>query len=411
MLYPLGLPPDLPVSPTVPPLAMLPPGLGQLRPPPAIPHSTPSLAAAPLKLAFSGSATLAQTASPALEPRATVLRLGSQGEAVRQVQTRLQQLAYDPGAIDGVFGPLTAQAVQAFQRDESLPVDGVVGAKTWAKLRAAGAIAPSPTPHLTPSPDLQPYGPVFSAAVPQVSFHPIAVQPHASTAQILWITVLTLGGLGAATWGFQPDRRALFPPAAARPGQAAQPVHYPQPVYPTPRSPHQPQPVYPPRVELGCDRADPVGESQLDRTEPIASSALGSTSAMPPVEYLPSFVYDLLQPYSRYQLETLVQGESAIPAATASQEPPLLAALLQRVGAFPQHNYRTGTAYTYILLDDVGGCFRLCGNELWVTHIARHWLQEDVPYTAIIRRIDSTGKVLDKEFTVALSRQQLEMAA
>jgi hypothetical protein len=125
--------------------------------------------------------------------------------------------------------------------------------------------------------------------------------------------------------------------------------------------------------------------------------------------HLPDFVYDLLQPYGRHQLEVLLQGDSA--TAATPQPTPLLAALLQRIGVFPERNYRTGSPYTYLLLDDVGGCFRLCSNELWLTHIVHQWFQPDVAYTAIIRRIDAAGQVLDKEFTVALSRQQWAQVA
>jgi hypothetical protein len=89
----------------------------------------------------------------------------------------------------------------------------------------------------------------------------------------------------------------------------------------------------------------------------------------------------------------------------------MLAALLQRVGVLPEHNYRTGMTYTYVLLDDVGGCLRLCGNELWLTSIAHQWFQPDVMYTALIRRIDAAGQVLDKTVTVSLSRQQLDWVA
>lgn len=52
----------------------------------------------------------------------------------KQVQQKLKNLGYYNGAIDGIFGTKTVQAVKNFQRDYGLAVDGVVGPKTLAKL-------------------------------------------------------------------------------------------------------------------------------------------------------------------------------------------------------------------------------------------------------------------------------------
>lgn len=58
----------------------------------------------------------------------TILRLGSRGDDVKTLQTRLNLIA------DGIFGPITDEAVRAFQKANKLTVDGVVGTNTWAKL-------------------------------------------------------------------------------------------------------------------------------------------------------------------------------------------------------------------------------------------------------------------------------------
>ncbi|MBR4711649.1 MAG: peptidoglycan-binding protein [Clostridia bacterium] len=42
---------------------------------------------------------------------------GSRGSAVRWVQTALRMLGYYNGSVDGVFGPATVRAVNAFQKD------------------------------------------------------------------------------------------------------------------------------------------------------------------------------------------------------------------------------------------------------------------------------------------------------
>ena len=58
---------------------------------------------------------------------------GSTGENVRSVQYLLN--AHGAAlAIDGIFGPLTAGAVRAFQSSNGLRVDGIVGNATWPAL-------------------------------------------------------------------------------------------------------------------------------------------------------------------------------------------------------------------------------------------------------------------------------------
>ena len=49
---------------------------------------------------------------------------------IKQIQSLLTYLGYNPGAVDGADGANTQNAVKAFQAAESLTVDGVVGAQT-----------------------------------------------------------------------------------------------------------------------------------------------------------------------------------------------------------------------------------------------------------------------------------------
>lgn len=66
---------------------------------------------------------------------APILRMGSEGEAVRDVQAFLKQKGFYTGAINGVYGPATATAVEAFQqRYASLRNDGIVGPRTWSAM-------------------------------------------------------------------------------------------------------------------------------------------------------------------------------------------------------------------------------------------------------------------------------------
>ncbi|MEB3231792.1 MAG: peptidoglycan-binding protein [Leptolyngbyaceae bacterium] len=60
---------------------------------------------------------------------------GSQGPAVREVQTLLRQNGLYPGPITGYYGGLTAAAVEEFQRDRGIPATGITGVKTLNRLR------------------------------------------------------------------------------------------------------------------------------------------------------------------------------------------------------------------------------------------------------------------------------------
>lgn len=59
---------------------------------------------------------------------------GAKGNEVRQIQSRLKELGFYTGPVDGDFGGGTESAVKSFQKDKQLTVDGTVGPKTWAKL-------------------------------------------------------------------------------------------------------------------------------------------------------------------------------------------------------------------------------------------------------------------------------------
>ena len=63
---------------------------------------------------------------------AAVLKQGSTGDTVRELQTRLKNWGYYTGSVDGIYGSLTVAAVKYFQRVNGLAVDGIVGEKTAA---------------------------------------------------------------------------------------------------------------------------------------------------------------------------------------------------------------------------------------------------------------------------------------
>jgi len=64
-----------------------------------------------------------------------VLRRGSSGNDVSELQGFLNLQNYEAGPVDGAFGNLTARAVRAFQQDHELSADGVVGSATRAAIR------------------------------------------------------------------------------------------------------------------------------------------------------------------------------------------------------------------------------------------------------------------------------------
>jgi peptidoglycan hydrolase-like protein with peptidoglycan-binding domain len=61
-----------------------------------------------------------------------VLMLGSIGPDVELLQRILVSAGYNPGPIDGIFGPMTRQAVIQLQMDNNLVPDGIVGPATYA---------------------------------------------------------------------------------------------------------------------------------------------------------------------------------------------------------------------------------------------------------------------------------------
>lgn len=87
---------------------------------------------------YSGATTeTAKEACPYTEPAVT-LRQGDSGDSVKWLQWYLYKLDYlKESDIDGSFGPTTLSAVEKFQTDKSLDVDGLVGSGTRSALKTA----------------------------------------------------------------------------------------------------------------------------------------------------------------------------------------------------------------------------------------------------------------------------------
>ncbi|PTL76870.1 peptidoglycan-binding protein [Vitiosangium sp. GDMCC 1.1324] len=78
------------------------------------------------------------TTSTGSKPSATLnglLKEGSRGAQVLDAQKELKAAGFNPGPLDGIFGPKTEAAVKAFQKSHGLVQDGIIGPKTWSALK------------------------------------------------------------------------------------------------------------------------------------------------------------------------------------------------------------------------------------------------------------------------------------
>ncbi len=97
---------------------------------------------------FIGQVICIPSSSPTPPPPShscPVLRMGSRGAAVVDLQHRLLNMGFNPGPIDGIFGQRTQSAVISFQRSKNLVPDGVVGIATWTALGVNCGTTPPPT--------------------------------------------------------------------------------------------------------------------------------------------------------------------------------------------------------------------------------------------------------------------------
>ncbi|WP_273834892.1 C40 family peptidase [Guptibacillus sedimenti] len=74
-----------------------------------------------------------------------VLGSGDRGEAVTALQTELESLGYYTYHVDGIFGQITEDAVEDFQEDKGLTVDGIAGPEVMGALSAVDSGATEPT--------------------------------------------------------------------------------------------------------------------------------------------------------------------------------------------------------------------------------------------------------------------------
>lgn len=152
-----------------------------------------------LALLLGSSAGLAQSQVP-LAPSTTLsaetatrplLKSGSRGAEVGELQATLKLLGFYTGPVDGVYGKNTIAAVIQFQQAAGLSADGVTGTATWNRL--------FPPTELLPPIANQPSPP---ASVPDPS--PAALNPESVT-----FPILRRGMKGSAVVGLQERLRAI----------------------------------------------------------------------------------------------------------------------------------------------------------------------------------------------------------
>lgn len=76
--------------------------------------------------------TLARTTAPYAAPGVAL-----NAAAIREAQTALKQLGFDPGGADGVVGPRTRAATRAFQQANGMNASGNLSGDTLERLRMA----------------------------------------------------------------------------------------------------------------------------------------------------------------------------------------------------------------------------------------------------------------------------------
>ncbi|MBO0828423.1 MAG: murein L,D-transpeptidase [Streptosporangiales bacterium] len=96
---------------------------------PSTPATSPSTASA--SPSTSPSATPTRTRDP-LDIGDTTFEIGARGDRVKALQLRLEKLHYDPGSVDGEYGPTTLMAVWAFQKVNGIEPTGTIGRRTRA---------------------------------------------------------------------------------------------------------------------------------------------------------------------------------------------------------------------------------------------------------------------------------------
>ncbi|MDP9845167.1 L,D-transpeptidase family protein [Streptosporangium lutulentum] len=95
--------------------------------------------AAPVAVAKAEVRDEAKTGASRFAAPGKTLKIGAKGTAVKVLQTRLAELGYAPGRVDGRYGGSTLSAVWAFQKVNGISPTSTVASGTWKALEAPRA--------------------------------------------------------------------------------------------------------------------------------------------------------------------------------------------------------------------------------------------------------------------------------
>jgi peptidoglycan hydrolase-like protein with peptidoglycan-binding domain/tetratricopeptide (TPR) repeat protein len=190
---------------------------------------------------------------------------GAASSKVRGLQRQLRRDGFNPGPIDGRYGPLTEAAVRDFQAVHGLRVDGIAGAQTLGELRR---ITAAERPVTRPAPRERRTSPSHPRPLPKRTTkpsHPVtprATKPGGAGFPVALVLAgaLALAALGSGVWLI--DRRRRKP--------AIVPVPVPEPEPGPALADGYPEPPFedPAAAELVFREAD-------ERGDPGAASNLG----------------------------------------------------------------------------------------------------------------------------------------
>lgn len=128
----------------------------QIAPDPSTVNVTPTPLPTPLGI-YTTAPVSTPTPTPVPTPAITAnpaygqLVMGDRNETVKDVQLRLQELGYYTGDIDGAYGNQSRRAVEQFQYQNGLTVDGIAGKYTQTILFEYDGVVAAPVVTNTPA--------------------------------------------------------------------------------------------------------------------------------------------------------------------------------------------------------------------------------------------------------------------